>query len=161
MTDQKYGELTDPDHEILHGHEAYTDAELLEQAQANAQALILAVFGAIGDDTERLVEGVANAFLRLWDTEREWEAAEVLDALLTNFRALGATVASVDLVGSTPTAELTDVPLEDLPDLLGVPASAFQPMFAISTRIAARLGWHLDWRVTGESAWSLRVSAAP
>ncbi|HEX5499776.1 MAG TPA: hypothetical protein VFX03_11130, partial [Thermomicrobiales bacterium] len=75
--------------EIEHGHGEYTAAELLEQAQANAQALILATISYLGDEgisANDWAESVGVCFARGWGEARAWDASEFLDAMLTNYR---------------------------------------------------------------------------
>src|SRR5665811_420394 len=94
-------------HEIEHGHAAYTDAELLEQCQLNAQAFILVVFSAVEEDLaslNRLVERVAATFAAGWQMDRDWQPVEVLDALLVNYRSFGATVEAYDPDDQAPSA---------------------------------------------------------
>ncbi len=135
-------------HEIEHGHAVYTDAELLEQSQLNAQSLALAMFDAIGDDQEvlnRLVDRVTVTFANAWDTDREWQPAEVLDALLTNFRSFGAMVESYEPDADRASAVLTGLPSSYLSEILGVSPARFRPMLAVSQRLAEALGCELEW----------------
>lgn len=140
--------------EIEHGHDAYTEDELLEQAQFNAQALLLAAVAALGNDdalVERWTAGVAEVFARGWDSQRSWEAAEVLDALLTNYRSFGATVIDADLDATPATATIADLPDLGLAEDLGVPETNADAAFRIGARIAARLGHNLEWSRSGET----------
>lgn len=134
--------------EIEHGHDAYTAEELLEQSQLNAQALILAVFGtALGDSDSlnRLVSGISEMFARGWDATREWNQTDILDALLTNYRSLGATVESWDPEDEAPNATLSGLPNTTVVETLGIPATAFRPMLVVSERLVSRLGFELEW----------------
>lgn len=132
--------------EIEHGHDAYTDEELLEQAQFNAQALMLAGVAALeGERVERWAQGVANVFLQGWNREREWQAAEVLDALLTNYRSFGAQVIEVDLESTPATATIAELPDLELAESLGVPETHADVLFDIGASIATSLGRSLKW----------------
>lgn len=134
--------------EIEHGHGDYTAEELLEQSQLNAQALLLAVFDTLGDDPAalaRMAAGIANTFLRGWDSEREWAPVEILDALLTNFRALGGEVDAYEPEETAPSAVIDGLPDLDLVAQLGVPATAFRPMLLVCQRLVERLGCELEW----------------
>lgn len=135
--------------EIDHGHDAYTDEELLEQAQFNAQALLLASVAALESgqgSVERWSRGVAEVFLHGWDRNREWRAAEVLDALLTNYRSFGAQVIVADLEAEEPGATIADLPDLELADSLGVPEAHADAIFAIGAHIAGALGFTLEWQ---------------
>jgi hypothetical protein len=134
--------------DIEHGHDDYTASELLEQSQLNAQAFLLGVFDTLRDDpalTTRLTSGIARTFLRGWDADREWEPVEILDALLTNFRALGGEVDSYEPENASPSAEIADLPDLDLADQLGVPATTFRPMLVVCQRLVEALGCELEW----------------
>ena len=92
------------DFTIDHGHAEYSDAELLEQARDNAQALMLATVAFLeerGIPPEEWAAAIGETFARGWGDVRPWDAGEFLDAMLTNLRALGAEVETVD-VGRGP-----------------------------------------------------------
>ena len=83
------------DFSIEHGHAEYSDAELLEQARDNAQALILATVAFLQERDIPPAEwaaAIGETFARGWGDPRPWDAGEFLDAMLTNLRALGAEV---------------------------------------------------------------------
>ncbi|MBA2290284.1 MAG: hypothetical protein H0V98_07865 [Chloroflexia bacterium] len=156
-------ESTEPEvgYEIEHGHAAYTDAELLDQSQLNAQSLVLATFEAIGDDQElldRMVDRIAATFANAWDTDREWQPAEVLDSLLTNFRSFGGSVESQEPDDDTPTAVVSDLPSPYLCEILDVSQARFLPMLAICERLVRALGCEVEWSHNADASQiSLRV----
>jgi hypothetical protein len=133
--------------EIEHGHDDYTDEELLEQSQFNAQALLMASTAALADDeaVERWARGVAEVFSRGWDTDRSWEPAEVLDALLTNYRSFGANVISVDLASAPATATIADLPDLELAESLGTEDRHADALFRIGEHLVGTLGRTLTW----------------
>lgn len=134
--------------EIEHGHEEYTAEELLEQSQMNAQALILGVFDTLRDDPDamnRLTAGIAQTFLKGWDASRSWEPVEILDALLTNYRSMGADIDAYEPDEESPNATLVELPNADLVAQLGVSATAFRPMLMVSERLVSELGCELEW----------------
>jgi hypothetical protein len=139
--------------EIEHGHDAYTDEELLEQSQFNAQALLMASVAALPTDEaiEQWVRGVAAVFARGWDAERTWEAAEVLDALLTNYRSFGANVISVDLQDNPAKATIADLPDLELAESLGTEDRHADAIFRIGEHLVATLGRTLTWSRDGET----------
>jgi hypothetical protein len=135
--------------EIEHGHDAYTDEELLEQSQFNAQALLLASVVALGGEqatVDRWTRGVADVFIRGWDQDRIWQASEILDALLTNYRSFGAQVIEVNLQAEPPTAIIADLPDLELASDLGVDERDADAIFLIGTHIVQGLGHELAWR---------------
>lgn len=134
--------------EIEHGHDSYTDEELLEQSQFNAQALLMASVAALdgGEEViERWAQGVAGVFARSWDADREWLPAEVLDALLTNYRSFGANVIDVDLSATPSTATVADLPDLELVESLGVGDEHADAIFRIGTHLASGLGRTMTW----------------
>lgn len=140
--------------EIEHGHDAYTDEELLEQSQFNAQALLLAAVAALNGDeatVDAWTKGVADVFIRGWDQQRSWEASEILDALLTNYRSFGAQVINVDLQAEQPTATVADLPDLELAEDLQVPEEKADAIFQIGAHIVTALGRKLSWSRAADS----------
>ena len=148
--------------EIEHGHDAYTDEELLEQSQFNAQALLMAsvsTLEAMQVDVSEWAKGVAGVFARSWDTERQWEPAELLDALLTNYRSFGANVIEADLSGTPATALVADLPDLEMAEALGAGDEQANAVFMIGEHLASTLGRTLRWTRDPETGdISLQVS---
>jgi hypothetical protein len=146
--------------EIDHGHAEYTVEELLEQSQGNAASLLLATLSVLaerGITVDAWAAGVARVFARSWERDEPWSAAEFLDALLTNLRSLGATVAAVDLGAPEPSATIRDYPDDDLADALGVDVAFGEAMFHAGAHLADRLGLDLHWQREDDRV-ALRVS---
>jgi hypothetical protein len=148
--------------EIEHGHDAYAVAELLEQAQSNAQAAIIATAaflderGLAGADW---AEAIGRRFATGWDAPRPWDAGEFLDAMLTNYRALGARVVSVDLAAERAEAVTTGFPDPALCALFGVPVPV-AAVFNDAAGVIARerdLSW--TWRLDGDRTHYLTARA--
>lgn len=142
--------MPDPRNEpdIMHGFGDYTDTELLELSQFNAQALLMAGVLAIGDDEavlETWIQGVAEVMSRGWDLSREWEPAEVLDALLTNYRTYGGWVVESDLGQPHAAAIIADIPDLELAESLGATDHEGDVLFRIGQHLAARLGRTMRW----------------
>lgn len=136
----------DPD--ILHGFSEYTDEELLEQSQFNAQALLMAAVLALGDDdamVETWIAGVAEVMARGWDTSREWSAAEVLDGLLTNYRTYGGWVVEADLGAPHAAAIVADIPDMELAEAIGATDREADVLFRIGEHITQKLGRRMRW----------------
>lgn len=134
--------------DIVHGHDAYTDEELLELSQFNAQALLMAAVLAIGDDEKVLqtwIEGVGEVLSRGWDLEQEWTSAEVLDALLTNYRTYGGWVVETDFGDPHSAAIVADIPDIELAESIGATDREADVLFRIGEEIAKRLGRKLRW----------------
>jgi hypothetical protein len=138
------------DFELEHGHAEYSDAELLEQAQQNAQALILATIGFLQarDVAPReWAEAIGQTFARGWGEPRPWDAGEFLDAMLTNLRALGAVVLTVDLGVERATATTTGFPDPELCALLGIALERAAIFHAAAAAIAATRGLRWSWEL--------------
>jgi len=154
--------MSDEPFEIEHGHAEYEVAELLEQAQANAQALLL---GTVGFLRDRGVDGgdwaaaLGASFERGWGAPRPWEAAEFLDAMLTNYRALGAEVLAVRLGAELAEATLGPFPDPDLCALVGVSPAEADAFHDAPAAIAAPRGLSWRWVRDGEDV-HLRVERA-
>lgn len=134
--------------EIEHGFDAYSDEELLEQSQFNAQALLMASVHAFAGDQDaagRWAEGVARTFASSWDASRSWAPMEILDALLTNYRSFGAEVIEADLSPETATALIAGIPDLELAESLGCGDAEADVLFIIGEHLVATLGHQLSW----------------
>lgn len=135
--------------DIIHGHDKYTDEELLELSQFNSQAFLMAGVLAIGDDEvvlETWIQGVAEVMTRGWDADREWTSAEVLDALLTNYRTYGGWIVEVDFGDPHSAAIVADIPDLELAETIGATDREADVLFRIGSHIATHLGRNLHWK---------------
>lgn len=148
---------------IEHGHGEYSDAELLEQAQGNAQALILGTMRFLegrGVATEEWAAFLGDLFSEGWGPVRPWDASEFLDAALTNLRSLGAEVESVELGVDGAEATVTGFPDPDLADVLGVTPARASGYLAVVGTIAAPRGLQLSWALKQDGMLRLLVERA-
>ena len=139
--------------EIEHGHDDYAVAELLEQAQANAQATVIATVAFLqerGIPIEEWADAVGRRFALGWDEPRPWDAGEFLDAILTNLRSLGAAVVSTDLGLDRAEAVTAGFPDPDLCTLFGVEPVLAARFHAATAAIARDRGLDWTWRVEGD-----------
>ena len=137
------------DFSIDHGHAEYTDAELLEQARGNAQALILATMAFLqerGISPQEWAAAIGETFARGWGDPRPWDAGEFLDAMLTNLRALGASVKAVELGVDRATATTTGFPDPELCSLFAVDPSRVAVFHDAAGPIAAARGLRWTWQ---------------
>ena len=142
----------EPGFEIEHGHEDYSAEELLEQARANAQATVIATAGFLHARGVPLAEWAAALgalFARGWDEPRPWDAGEFLDAMLTNYRAMGAAVESVALGEVRAEAVTTGFPDPDLCALFGVEVTVAAAFNDATAAIAAQRGLAWTWDLDG------------
>ena len=141
------------DFSIEHGHAEYSDAELLEQARSNVQALILAtvVFLAErGTPSAEWAAAIGATFARGWGDPRPWDAGEFLDAMLTNLRALGAEVKVADLGVDRAEATITGFPDRELCDLFSVDPAHAAVFHDAAAAIAAPRGLRWTWQMEAD-----------
>jgi hypothetical protein len=150
--------------EIEHGSGDYTDVELLDQAQLNAQAMLLGTVEILNGHPNVLAtwrQGLAEIFARGWDAERDWSANEILDALLTNYRSFGALVIEHDEAADPPTARLVDLPDPELVHGLQLDPAYIEELMKIGAMLTRHLGGVLDWTIepdTGEILLTVRLA---
>lgn len=136
-----------------HGHSEYSDAELLEQAHGNAQALILATLAFLegkGISSHEWAAAIGETFSQGWGDPRPWDAAEFLDAMLTNLRAFGADVVSAELGIERAEAAMTGFPDPELCEQFGIAPEQAAVFHEAAGRIAAPRGLRWSWELTPE-----------
>ena len=151
------------DFTIEHGHEEYSEGELLEQARGNAQALILATIAfldARGIAPEEWAAAIGETFGRGWGEPRPWDAGEFLDAMLTNLRALGANVVEVEFGVERATATTTGFPDPELCALLGVSPERAAIVHDAAAVIAAPRGLRWTWDTGADGRTHFHVARA-
>ena len=138
------------DFTIEHGHAEYSDAELLEQARNNAQALILATVAFLeerGVPPTEWAAAIGETFARGWGDPRPWDAGEFLDAMLTNLRALGAEEKEAQLGVDHAEATTTGFPDRELCALFGVDPLHAAVFHNAATAIAAPRSLRWTWQM--------------
>jgi hypothetical protein len=141
--------------------EEYSAEELLEQAQINAQALFLGTVEALSADpalVESWTRSLAATFIRGWDTEQEWEPADILFALVTNYQSFGAEVEDSDFEAEIPTVTIGNLPNLPLAEALEIAPDRMHHLFRIGEGLASRLGGSLGWTVLDSGSVRLEVS---
>ena len=131
----------------------YTVEELLEQAQSNAQGTFIVTASflhARGIPIDEWAEGVGQIFARGWDTSRPWDAAEFMDAMLTNFRAGGAEIVQTRFDPDRSEATISGWPDPDLCAVFGVDPNLAARYHGVAAPIAATLGLGWTWRRDGD-----------
>lgn len=151
-----------PDMFEIGDEDEYSAEELLEQAQINAQALFLGTAQALASSDEQTatwMKSLANTFIRGWDIEAEWEPADILFALVTNYQAYGAEVNSSDFEADVPEVKLANLPNVHLADALEIPSERMHLLFRIGEDLTSRLGGKLTWTANDDDTVTLRVAA--
>jgi hypothetical protein len=138
-----------------------TTETLLEQSQQNAQGLILATIAVLDDLgllPEAWADGIGERFSEAWGMEDAWEPGEFLDAMLTNYRALGALVDDVSITDDAATATITGFPDEELCEVFHVQPEDAAVFHRVAGEIARRRGLRWEWALV-EDATRLTVTA--
>jgi hypothetical protein len=90
----------------------------------------------------------------------EWEASDILYALLTSYRSYGAEVVDADLEADPPVALIDNLPNVFLAEMLEVEPDLMHHLFRIGEDLAGQLGGALLWRTTDDGSVELKVSVA-
>jgi hypothetical protein len=136
----------------------YSAEELLEQAQQNAQAALIATVAFLLEreiPAETWAAFVGDRFAVAWEDEEPWGADEFLDAMLANYRSLGATVVSADLGPERAEAVITGFPDPAACARFGASVATVAVFHAATGPIAAGRG--LRWSWTLEDAAEART----
>jgi len=139
-----------------------TSDDLLEQSQQNAQALILGTISLLDDlgvVPEAWADGLGERFAAAWSDEEPWDPAEFLDAMLTNYRSLGAEVEESDLESDPVTAVISGFPDEELCEVFGIDPKDAGIYHRVATEIARRRNLHWTWS-TYDDLTTFTVSVA-
>jgi hypothetical protein len=150
----EYEESGEEPEDDLHGFADYTTEELLEQAQANAQAAIMATALFLHQQGIALSEwatALGETFSLAWDAPRPWEAGEFLDAMLTNLRALGADVVASEFGIDRAEAVTTGFPDLALCELFGIDPALVLAFNDSAGKLAADRGLTWEWTREGDS----------
>lgn len=137
------------------GEDEFSAEELLEQAQINAQALFLGTAEALASDADLLDRwrtSLAATFIRGWDTDADWEPADILYALVTNYQAFGAEVMAAQFEAEPPSVTIFNLPNLHLADALGIAPDRMHHLFLIGEDLASRLGGTLTWSIDADGA---------
>ncbi|MCC6315277.1 MAG: hypothetical protein IT337_14830 [Thermomicrobiales bacterium] len=151
------------DFAIEHGHADYDAAELLEQAQANAQAMLVATAAFLAERAiavETWAIALGDVFGRGWGEPRPWDASEFLDAMLTNYRALGADVLVARLEIDRAEATIGKFPNPELCAAFGLEPSIADGFHDAAAAIATPRGLVWRWVRDGDDVHFLVERAA-
>lgn len=133
--------------------EPFTTEEMLDQAQANAQAAIIATVAFLRDEgiaLDRWAASLGRTFARGWDDPRPWDAGEFMDAMLTNFRSLGASITSSALAEDQAEATASGFPDLELCSLFDVPVDEVARFNEATTVLANERGLDWLWQLDGD-----------
>lgn len=142
---------SEPDEQ--HGYADYTAEELLEQAQMDAQATIMATALFLhrrGIPLDEWAAFLGETFALAWNDSVSWEAGEFLDAMLTNLRALGATVVSAQLGIDHAEAVVSGFPDPELSELFSIDPALTLRYNDAAKVLAANVGLTWEWKRVGK-----------
>jgi hypothetical protein len=135
------------------GYAEDTPEELLEQAQSNGQATIIATIAFLTEHKLPIADWTASlsrTFALAWDEPEPWDAGEFLDAMLTNFRSLGATVLASELNPDRAEATTTGFPDPELCAIFGVDPALVAAFNDIPASLAAERSLSWEWFRSGD-----------
>jgi len=140
-----------------------TTETLLEQSQQNAQGVILATIAVLDDLgllPEAWADGLGERFSDAWGMEEVWEPGDFLDAMLTNYRSLGASVDDVSITDEAASATISGFPDDELCDVFNVRPEDAMVFHRVAAEIARRRGLRWQWE-PAEDATRLIVTPLP
>jgi hypothetical protein len=126
--------------------------DLLDLSRANGQALVLgtiAFLHEIGVDPGDWAAYLGNLFAASWDPDLDLDAETFLDAMLTNFRSLGAEVIEANLALQQSRATIAGFPKPELCSELSVDGSHADIYLDVPYALAREHGLTWDWRREG------------
>ena len=150
VSDEMSGEAA-----IVPDHPTYkndTCEELLDLSRANAQAVIISTAAFLeesGVPVDAWVAYLGSVFAQSWDSSLDLSAGDFLDAMLTNYRSLGADVLSATLGKSHAEATITGFPKKELCLELGLDCSPAESYFSLPSALAETHGLRWIWTITG------------
>ena len=127
--------------------------ELLDLARANAQALIIATTGYLaqaGIPLEGWSGYLGQVFANSWDDSMAGDPKAFLDAVLTNYKAIGAQVHSTRVEPGRAEAVISGFPSEGLCGELDADCSLAEAYNDAASHIAERLGLTWWWGSNGD-----------
>ena len=136
-----------------YGYADYSAEHLLEQAQINAQATIMATALFLHQKGVSLDEWTAHlgkTFALAWSDANPWEAGEFLDAVLVNMRALGATVYTAELGIDRAEATIIGFPDFELCEFFSIDAALVARFNDATQEMAAKVGLTWEWKRNGK-----------
>lgn len=120
--------------------------ELLDLARANAQALIIATTGYLaqaGIPLDGWSSYLGSVFAHSWDDSMASDPRAFIEAVLTNYKALGAQVISTTFEDNRAEAVISGFPNEGLCEELQADCSLAEAYNDLGTVVAQGLG--LTW----------------
>jgi hypothetical protein len=135
------------------GYDEDSTEELLEQSQSNGQATIIATIAFLTERKIPIADWTASlgrTFGLAWDEPEPWDAGEFLDAMLTNFRSLGATILTSTLEPDHADATATGFPDPELCAIFNVDPALVAAFNDIPASLAADRSLTWEWFRTGE-----------
>jgi hypothetical protein len=129
-------------------HADYSSDELLEQAQGNAQAALIATVAFLRSQelsVDAWAASLGESFSAEWGESGDWTAEEFLDAMLTNYRSLGAEVASFDFSPERAEAVIVGFPVPEQCERFGVGIDEVARFHSSADAIAAACGVTWTW----------------
>ena len=164
MAEIKEKAETEPSERFEAAYADYTGDELLEQAQGNAQAALIATVAFLQARSIPIAEWAAAlgaSFALEWGEPEPWAPDEFLDAMLTNYRSLGATVNRADLGQERAEAEMTGFPDPEQCARFGVAVAEVARFHDTAAAIAEVRGLRWRWSLDDDATGKTRLVVEP
>ena len=142
-----------PESDEAYGYADYSAEHLLEQAQVNAQATIMATALFLhqkGVSLDEWTGYLGKTFALAWSDANPWEAGEFLDSVLVNLRALGATVHSAELGIDRAEATIIGFPDFELCEFFSIDPALAARFNDATKAMAGKVGLIWDWKRNGK-----------
>lgn len=131
----------------------FTRDEVLQQAEANAQALALVAMGYIrekGLSPDDFWSFVGGKFTLGWDVLQGKGARQAMRMFALNMVSVGGTLESLSGDGAQAEAIIADWPSPDLLQAFGGSRGDVERMYAVFQPIADLLGLRYEWSRQGD-----------
>jgi hypothetical protein len=142
----------------------YGGDELLEQAQGNAQAALVATVAFLlerGVPVSDWTSALGRSFATEWGDPEPWGPDEFLDAMLTNYRSLGAAVQRAEFGPDRAEADISGFPDPEQCERFGVSVTDVAAFHDTAVAIAADRGLHWTWSVEDAATARTRILVVP
>ena len=142
----------------------YGGDELLEQAQGNAQAALVATVAFLLDRAIPVSEWTAalgRSFANEWGDPEPWGPDEFLDAMLTNYRSLGAAVQRAEFGPDRAEADISGFPDPEQCERFGVSVVDVAAFHDTAVAIASDRGLSWTWSMEDAATARTRILVEP
>ena len=164
MTDTGNAAESSGDENFTPIYSDYGGDELLEQAQGNAQAALVATVAFLrerGIPVTDWTSALGRSFATEWGDPEPWGPDEFLDAMLTNYRSLGAAVQRAEFGPDRAEADISGFPDPEQCERFGVSVVDVAAFHDTAVAIAADRGLRWTWSVEDAATSRTKILVVP